>query len=46
MVEDVVSGALIIKSFYFMLKTFFGIFQPQAGAVDHLWKFKGEEESD
>ena len=43
MVEGFVSGALITKSFYFMLNMFLALFQPQSGAVEHIWPFKGEE---
>ena len=45
MVEDSVYGGLITKSLYLMLNMFLDIFQPQAGDVDHLWPYKGEESS-
>ena len=45
MAEEVVSSALITKSFYFMLNMFLALFQPHSGAVDRLRTFKGEEGS-
>ena len=45
LVEDVVYDTLVTKSFYLMLNMVFGYFQPEAGAVGHLWTFKGEERS-
>ena len=45
MVVDAVYNTLITKSFYFMLNMVLALFQPQEGAVDHLWPCKGEERS-